>query len=266
MFRPTVHAALTLALAAVWTALALALLKAAGPVWSLYPPATCLGTHCFCEHPRTGELLLQPANTLSSLGFVIAGGWLMLDGVNAQHRALGIAATLWMGLCTIAIGMGSVMLHATLTLWGQFADVLGMYLLGSFLVVWALRRRLRLGDGLSLALYVVLAGTLVALLWIAPETLRWLFAVVLVTAIGLEWWLARPRRVGVAPQLFLAGLAANAVAFAIWIADQTRVVCMSGSWLQGHAAWHLLGAVAVALSFAYFRGEATPRVGARESL
>ena len=107
MYRPTVHAALALVLAAIWTALALALLKAAGPVWGLYPPATCLGTHCFCEHPRTGELLLQPANTLSSLGFVIVGAWMMLDGVNAQHRGLGIAATLWMGFCAIVIGMGS---------------------------------------------------------------------------------------------------------------------------------------------------------------
>jgi hypothetical protein len=93
------------------------------------------------------------------------------------------------------------------------------------------------------------------LLWIAPETRRWLFALVLVAAIALEWGFARPRRMGVRPQLFLAGLAANTMAFALWIPDQTLALCDPQSLLQGHAAWHLLGAAALALSFAYFRGE-----------
>ncbi len=249
------HAALAFAAAAIWSALAFALLRAAGPVWSLYTPATCLGTHCFCEAPRTGALLLQPANTISSLAFIGVGAWIMLDGVNARHRALGIVPTMAMGFCAIVIGMGSVMLHATLTLWGQFADVLGMYLLGSFLIVWALQRGLGLGDAPALALYAGLAGTLIALLAIAPETRRWLFALVLVTAIALEWGLARPRRPGVQPRLFLAGLAANALAFALWIPDQTLALCDPTSPLQGHAAWHLLGAAALVLSFAYFRSE-----------
>ncbi len=262
MLRPSTHAALALLLASVWSALALGILHAAGPVWSLYPPATCLGTHCFCELPRTGQLLLQPANTVSSLGFVLVGAWIMLDAVNAGvqgagGRALGVASTLLMGLCAIVIGVGSVLLHATLTLWGQFADVVGMYLLGSFLITWALRRVLGWSDAVTAVVYVALAGLCIMLLWIAPETRRWLFAVVLVTAIALEWGLARPRRLGVVPARFLAGLLANTVAFALWILDQTRIVCAADSWWQGHAAWHLLGAVAVACSFAYFRGEHT---------
>ncbi|WP_426166993.1 ceramidase domain-containing protein [Sandarakinorhabdus sp. DWP1-3-1] len=255
MLRPSTHAALALFLAAVWSALALGILHAAGPVWSLYPPATCLGTHCFCELPRTGALLLQPANTVSSLGFVIVGAWIMLDAVNAHRRALGVAATLLMGLCAIIIGVGSVLLHATLTLWGQFADVVGMYLFGSFLIVWALRRGIGWSDAVWAASYVALAGLCILLLWIAPETRRWLFAIILVAAIALEWWLARPHRQGVAPALFLVGLLANTVAFALWILDQALIVCAADSWWQGHAAWHLLGAVAVGCSFAYLRGE-----------
>ncbi len=265
MLRPLPHAALAFALAAVWSALALALLMAAGPVWSLYPPATCLGTHCFCEAPRAGELLLQPANTLSSIGFILVGGWIMLDGVNAGNRALGIVPTMVLGLSTIIIGMGSIMLHATLTLWGQFADVVGMYLLGAFLITWALRRWL--GAGAAVALYLAIAGTMVALLWIAPETRRWLFALILITAIALEWFVARPQRIGVDRRLFLAGLAANALAFALWIPDQTLALCDAQSPIQGHAAWHLLGAVAIACSHAYFKAERRPsRVRARESI
>jgi dihydroceramidase len=175
---------------------------------------------------------------------------------------------LWFGLTAIIIGVGSAMLHATLTLWGQFADVLGMYLLGAFTLVWAVKRWRGLGARSAVLLYVLVAGGLVASLWLWPETRRWLFAVLLVVAVGIEWWLARPLRGGVRGELLLLGLAANLLAFAIWILDQTRTVCAPESLWQGHAAWHLLGAVAVAFSFAYYRSEnaGTSRVPARGSL
>jgi hypothetical protein len=37
-----------------------------GPDWAAFAPASCTATGCFCELPRTGTLLLQPANTWSS--------------------------------------------------------------------------------------------------------------------------------------------------------------------------------------------------------
>ncbi|MFZ4689925.1 MAG: ceramidase domain-containing protein [Polymorphobacter sp.] len=249
---------LAVTVTAEWTLVALALLAATGPDWSLYAPATCLGTHCFCEAPRAGTMLMQPANSLSSLGFVLVGAWIMLDGENGKQRALGRWPTLWLGLTAIFIGLGSVMLHATLTLWGQFADVLGMYLLGSFTLVWALARWRGLSARSAVIAYVAIAGSLTALLWIAPETRRWLFAVLLVTAIAVEWFLARPRRPAVQSRLLLAGLAANIAAFALWVPDQMRTLCAPESLWQGHAAWHLLGAAAVALSFAYYRSERAP--------
>ena len=246
---------LTIALTFVWTGVALAFLRALGPDWAVFTPATCLGTHCFCESPRTGELLLQPANSWSSLGFVVVGGWISLRSGHDRDSALGILPSLWLGLCVIIIGIGSLALHATLTLWGQFADVLGMYLFGSFVLVRALARWRGLGTVAAVFLYLAIAGTLIALLGIAPETRRWLFAVLLVAAIAAEWGLARRLRPGAQPDLFVAGLAANLLAFSLWIADQTLVLCDRGSLLQGHAAWHLLGAVAVACSYGYYRGE-----------
>ena len=242
-------------LSAVWVAITLAFLQVTGPDWGIYPPATCLGTHCFCELPRTGDLLLQPANSWSSLGFVVVGGWISLRSGHDRDSALGILPSLWLGLCVIIIGIGSLALHATLTLWGQFADVLGMYLFGSFVLVRALARWRGLGTAVAVFLYLAIAGTLIALLGIAPETRRWLFAVLLVAAIAAEWGLARRLRPGAQPDLFVAGLAANLLAFSLWIADQTLVLCDRGSLLQGHAAWHLLGAVAVACSYGYYRGE-----------
>jgi hypothetical protein len=245
-----------------------ALLGLFGPEWGRFAPATCLSSHCFCERPRTGALLLQPANSWSSFGFVLVGLWIMLGAGTRPDSALAGPAARWLGFTAIVIGTGSVALHASLTLWGQFADVLGMYLFGAFVLAWAVLRWRGLSPGAALLLYALVAGGLVGALWLWPETRRWLFAVLLVTAVAAEWWLARPRRPGVQPRLLLWGLGANILAFAIWIADQSGALCAPDSPWQGHAAWHLLGAVALALSYAYYRGETArkPRVDARESL
>jgi dihydroceramidase len=259
---------LTIALTTLAIMLTLAGLGVIGPDWAVFRPATCLATHCFCEMPRHGDLLLQPANSWSSFGFVGVGVWIMFGAGTRPASALSGIDALWFGLTAMIIGLGSVALHASLTLWGQFADVLGMYLLGSFTLAWAVMRWRGLSRGGAIMLYTLVAGSLVAALWLWPETRRWLFAVLLLVAIAVEWWLARPRRPGVQARLLLAGLAANAIAFAIWIADQTRTLCAPDSLWQGHAAWHLLGAVAVACSYGYYRSEIArkPRAGADERL
>ena len=249
------QALLTAVLTALAAALTLALLQALGPDWTRFLPATCLASHCFCELPRTGDLLLQPANSWSSFGFVGVGLWIMLGARNSPTSALAGPAAGWFGFTAIVIGIGSVALHASLTLWGQFADVLGMYLLGSFTLAWAMMRWRGLSPAAAIALYLLVAGSLIGALWGWPETRRWLFAALLVTAIAVEWWLARPRRPGVNARLLLCGLAANALAFAIWIADQAGTLCAPASPWQGHAAWHLLGAAALACSHGYYRSE-----------
>ena len=227
-----------------------------GPDWARYAPATCTATRCFCETPRLGALILQPANSWSSYGYVFAGLLMILlaagrDWVTAMPRG---AATLF-GVAAIAVGLGSVMLHATLTLWGQFFDVLGMYLVASFMLVSALSRWLRIPDRMAAGLYVVLCCALVAVLIAEPEVRRWLFAVELVLAIVVEMGFARPYRAGARVRYYVLGIAAKAVAFAIWNLDQHGIVCAPASLLQGHAAWHLLGAVAIWMTFSYYRSE-----------
>ncbi len=234
----------------------LALLYLLGPDWATFEPATCLATHCFCEAPREGALVLQPANAWSSLGFVFVGFWIIW-GAYALPRDTAFAqgCALWFGVTAIVVGIGSVLLHATLTLWGQFYDVLGMYLLSAFVLVYALQRWRDLSNVTSLALYVAACATLIALLWLMPETRRWLFAIVLLLAIVVELVLARPRRPGVRVALFGYGLLANIVAFAIWVLDNTQTLCAPDSLAQGHAIWHLLGAVAVYFNYRYYRSE-----------
>ena len=56
-------------------------------------------------------------------------------------------------------------------------------------------------------------------------------------------------------RFYLLGILAKAVAFAIWIMDQQGTLCVPDSLVQGHAIWHLLGALSIWLNFSYYRSE-----------
>jgi hypothetical protein len=243
-----------LSMLAIWALLALL-----GPDWSIYAPATCATTRCFCELPRAGALIVQPANSWSSYGYVFAG-FLMI--ALAQGRAwqsgFHAGAAAWFGVTAIFVGLGSVLLHATLTLWGQFFDVMGMYLTSGFMLVSALARWRALSARQAVLLYIIIVGSLLAVLYLVPEVRRSLFAVILIAAIAVELILARPRRLGVRAAYYAAGIATKAVAFAIWNLDQHGTVCAPDSLLQGHAVWHLLGATSLWLTFLYYRSERAP--------
>lgn len=245
-----------LLLTAASAAMTIALLMLFGPDWSRFAPATCAETRCFCEMPRTGAFLLQPANSFSSFGFVFAGLLMILlarsrDWISAFPP---LAASI-LGVAAIITGVGSVLLHATLTLWGQFFDVLGMYLVSGFFLIYAIAKWRGIADRRAMFYYALLCVVLVAILYALPDVRRWLFAVILLAAIVLELVFARPLRPQVRVGYYIAGLIANVVAFTIWNLDQRGQLCSPDSLMQGHAVWHLLGAVALWFAFLYYRSE-----------
>ena len=88
-----------LSLAALSALGVLAALSALGPNWAAYAPATCTATHCFCELPRTGALVLQPANSWSSFGYVLIGFVMIIiagapNGLGLQEENGGGASPL----------------------------------------------------------------------------------------------------------------------------------------------------------------------------
>ena len=241
-----------LVIAATW-----ALLAVMAPLNASFAPATCTTTHCFCETPRLGSMMLQPANSWSSYAYVFVGFFLMLDARRRRgESAFPSEGATMFGIAALSVGVGSVLLHATLTLWGQFADVLGMYLVSGFMLVYALAKIGNLDRGKSALLYVVVCGALIAVLLVAPEVRRWLFFVVLLTALILEIGFARGHRPGVILRYLLFGALAKAAGFGIWLLDQNRTLCSPDSLMQGHAFWHLCGAVSLWLTYCYYRSEA----------
>jgi hypothetical protein len=138
---------------------------------------------------------------------------------------------------------------------GQTIDVVGMYLLSTFVVLYALSDD-ESGSVRRLSVWYVAANlALLAVLVLLPDLRRWLFAAILLAGLVLEY-----RRSKTTTRLrtsWLVGSAAVLVfAYAIWIVDNAKLVFGPMSWLQGHAVWHLLGAGAALLLYIYYDSEA----------
>lgn len=241
--------------------------------WNQWRPATCLPGACFCEVVRGGTVR-QVANTWSSFAFVFVAFWVVgvaqldrvrvwsgnasnANAINAKSNAMSQRAVypFLFALALFVVGAGSAWYHASLTFAGQFADVFGMYLIGTFVLVYNVGRLRRLSDGAAVAWYLALNIVLALALYSIPELRRYAFAVVIVVALAIEYRVRRRGLVSADSRYLIGAVGALAVAFVVWALDLRRVLCSAESVWQGHAVWHLLGAAACAGVFLFYRAE-----------
>lgn len=234
--------------------------------WAGWRPAGCMPEHCFCEAVRDG-IVRQPVNAWSSLAFVLVGLWVARrawrdrEGGEAGVLARNPAYSWIYAAACILIGIGSAFYHASLTFAGQFADVFGMYLLGSFVLLYALTRERDAAPALIFGSYVLLNAVLLLPLYFVPGTRRYLFAVLIVSAVAMELLVRRRSRAEHRRAYFRWARGALAAGFVIWILDITRAVCWPRGLIQGHALWHLAGAFAAASIYLYYRSGAGSGLG-----
>lgn len=215
-------------------------------------PATCLPADCFCEAVRD-SLMRQPANTWSSLAFVVAAVWIALR-LRSSERARAALPPAEAGLFMAAlalVGFGSAFYHATLTFIGQVVDVAGMYLVATFILLHRLGPRFHLPPIGSVLVFVTVNAALMAGQITTPSMRRVAFGVLLVLALAIEWGSSRRGRPWLARGALLMILA-----FVIWALDRERVICDPESLLQGHAVWHILGALAAGCLFRSYEEDA----------
>ncbi len=214
-------------------------------------PATCLPSDCFCEAIRD-SLVRQPANTWSSLAFVAMALWVAHRiRISDRARAALPRAAAWLFVAALAfVGLGSAFYHARLTFFGQVLDVSGMYLLATFILLHRLGPRLGLPPTGSVVVFAIANAALMVAQVTTPSLRRVVFGVLLGAALGVEWQASRRGRAWL-----FRGTALMVLAFLIWILDRERVICAPESLLQGHALWHVLGAVAAACLFRRYEEE-----------
>jgi hypothetical protein len=214
----------------------------------------------FCE--AASGRVRQPVNTLSNLGFVVAGLVIARDAWR-----LPVVGTAYACL-VVLLGPASMAMHATESSLGGHLDLLSMYLVASFAVSYAAMRVWRRGPGfMSLVFAAAVAGCLLveAVGGEVPVVMHagnLAFGVLLATALVLERRILRRGETTLDRRWILAAVGALALAFAVWnTAKDGSPLCWPGSVYQGHGIWHLLGAVS---AYCLFRFYASERAADRE--
>lgn len=232
-----------------------ALPLASSSAWASWRPATCLPDDCFCEGLRD-SLIRQPANTWSSLAFVAVALWagarLFRRRQSGTAALTGVETGLFLG-ALVLVGTGSAFYHASLTFIGQVFDVSGMYFVATFVLLHRLGTGWKLPPAWGVLGFVAANGLLMGAQVTTPSLRRVIFGVLLVAALCVEWRASRLGRAWLG-----LGVGLMAVAFAIWFIDRRRLLCDPESLIQGHAVWHLLGALAAACLYLSYEAEAGP--------
>ncbi|AXT85761.1 hypothetical protein C6I20_11560 [Aeromicrobium sp. A1-2] len=217
----------------------------------------------FCEAARAGWVK-QPANALSNLGFVVAG--LAVAWRARFPERLGDTLPRFPGLTTgyaclvVLLGPASAAMHATQSSLGGLLDMTSMYLVASFAAAYAVTRWRRRDSTFFWQVFVLLVAAceLTGLsdrqIPVVHSTGNAAFGLLLVAAVVVETMLWRRGRARVDLRYGAAALTSMLVAFAIWTLSQ-HGWCDPDSLLQGHAAWHLLDAVAAYLLFRLYASE-----------
>lgn len=225
----------------------------------------------FCEFARDG-LIREPANTWSNIAFVAAGlvaGWLLASG-RFQHNDNALTRNLSIALVfpslPILLGFGSMALHATETDAGGDLDMLSMYLNAAFLTAYAMQRFFGWGLLPFAAVFAATvalcewAGTLYHPIPVLDYAGDLAFGVFIAIAVGFEVLNGVLRKIPRESRWGIYALLSFIAAFAVWnFGKNDCPFCAPASWLQPHAAWHLLVALALFLLFRFYVSENPPR-------
>lgn len=197
-----------------------------------------------CELLREG-LMAQPANTISSFGFVAVGIAIAMLASRHQHWR---ARSLVLAGCLVATGLGSVAYHGPQPPRAELMhDVSIVYVL-AFIALHDLSLLVPKFDRMLTALAAVaiaLTGAGLVAPVVAPVAADIIVAGVIVAEAlvyrqGLRTAAKRDQR-----RLLLTILAVFAIAGSLFVLGRTDApTCDPTTLLQPHAAWHLAAAIA----------------------
>lgn len=240
--------------------------------WASWRQAVGNATN-FCEMNRFDQLIVQPSNTWSNLGYIIVGLIFISIAKNDlkyEHRAdvNNLLAkfpgfSYLIGFSALYLGIGSFMYHATLTFFFQKLDQTGMYfLLVAFLayVLFKLFPQIKFRGKVYVSnKFFIWSAVIVQLLfffflWKLPINI--LFPTLTISFFVANFILiARVRNSVSILSLLKASGITLLIAASIWILDITNKLCSPTSVFQGHALWHILNTTSIFLAYLYYRSE-----------
>ncbi len=233
-------------------------------------------TFHFCEQNRMEQLIRQPSNTWSNLGYLVVGLFVITLGVHdlkydgrkqsnnflVRHPLFSIL----FGLSAIYLFIGSFMFHASLTLFFQKLDQTALYSVVIMLLTFNLYKifpiiRFRNQYHSSAALMVAFAGVSNYLVYdtLYAININLLFpTLVAIVFITSCYYLLFVSKEHYFTGYMWAAVSIMLLAAIIWILDLTNTVCSPQSIFQGHALWHLFTAASILFYYLYYRSGAAP--------
>jgi len=212
-----------------------------------------------CEFVESG-LLVQPANAVSSVAYSLIGAAIVVWAfrVSGHDR---VVRTVF-GVLMIATGVGSVMFHGPQGWGSQFLHDITFLAALLFLAVFNLTgaRSKNVSAGW---VYFGVGGVVLAVsLVVSPGVTNALMIAVVVALVASD--VALFRRSVRWTKWYVTALVASAAAVSMFVLGRTDgVLCDPSSTFQGHAVWHVLGAVALG---AYFVATTAVREGVSQNV
>jgi len=195
-----------------------------------------------CEHIGRG-LLAQPANTLSSLAYVLAG--VLLLGRTLAGRPGARTAPAVYAVTVIGVGIGSAAFHGPMPAWGRFAHDLSIAAVLAFVIGYDVALARGASANAGLAVFGVLAGTCAVVLAVSPDAGNALDVVLVVGAVVAEIGASRSAaaRATADGRLWLLIVGVVAIGALLNALGRTDApLCEPESPVQLHALWHVLTA------------------------
>ena len=203
----------------------------------------------FCEAMICGYIR-QPANSISNIAFVICG----LILLKKEKNSSAFTPFHMMGVASILIGITSGIYHASMTFFWQFFDVSSMFMLILLAVNFNL---LRLGwiksNQFPLTYVAMLLTSMGMMLIFQGKSGEWIFAFEVAMSVFLEYLIYRQKKTADFKSLIKA-IGIFLLAFLIWTGDIRGWWCdPDNHYLQGHAIWHILNAVAIWFLYSFYK-------------
>ena len=214
--------------------------------WSFLEPADL----AFCED-RLCSWIVEPANTWSNLGFILAGVLIL-----RAARTDGSVGSKLTGITSVLVGIGSALFHASGTRVGEVIDVSAMYLISGLFLTVGFQRLFSWSSVRTWAFFATLSLISILSMLLSGSNGILMFTCQLVAFGLVEIYMAFHTTRFPAERRHLIALTVTfAVSCVVWLLDLHRVVCWPENHiLGGHAIWHLLNGLAL---WFYFRYQAT---------
>ena len=194
----------------------------------------------------------EPANTWSNLLYLVLGLVIYLQCRRSPRIELR-----WMGPAMFAMGLLSGVYHASNNYLSQVFDFVGMFLLVFWFLVINLRRNGWVGARAQVPVFTGLLATgvvLVHTMYLVHWPFQWLIALATVATVATEFSARRSVAQHVPLGYFLSSLVLMGLAQAASLADLTRALCdPDNHFVQGHALWPLVSALALYLACQHYR-------------